>query len=97
MGTYFFSSGNVFHGNWLNGNKEGLGMTMLTDKTKYEGYYKENKKSGKGTYYYSNGQTKSTGSFLNGKKTGDWNYYDEMGEITKIVEYADGKEVRRIK
>jgi hypothetical protein len=50
QGTYKFSSGNVYDGNWDKGLMNGYGRMSYYDGSVYEGNWKNNLMHGDGTY-----------------------------------------------
>ena len=54
VGTYNFSSGNIYVGEWKNGELHGIG-TLTEYGGKYVGEFKNNSKNGFGTFFYTNG------------------------------------------
>jgi len=69
IGTFVDSDGHTYAGDWLDGKREGWGVSKTTNGIYYEGEWKDNKKSGQGKQDWSDG-TKYVGAFLNGTKHG---------------------------
>ena len=67
-----------YHGEMVNGVKEGKGTYLYKNGDKYEGYWKNNKMEGKGVYLYKSG-AKYDGDWLEGKKDGQGIYYYTNG------------------
>ncbi|WP_176112897.1 MORN repeat-containing protein [Sediminibacterium ginsengisoli] len=65
-GTYRFSSGNTYSGEFVNRARHGKGIFRFADGDRYEGVFTNNEKS-KGVYTFANG-TKYTGTYLNDKE-----------------------------
>ncbi len=55
---------------------------------KSEGYYKNNKKEGKFTYWYNNGAKYTEGEYKNDAMKGKWTYWYKDGKKWKEV-YID--------
>ena len=69
FGTYIFSNGDMYVGEFQNGKKNGQGTyTFATSGNKYVGEYKNDMRSGNGTATYETGD-KYVGEFKNNKKT----------------------------
>ena len=64
-----------FEGEYLNGEKNGIGKEYKYDVLKYEGEYLIGKKNGKGKEYYEKEKLKYEGQFLNGKRNGKGKEY----------------------
>ena len=69
QGTYKWSSGTVYEGQWKDGKKNGQGTAKYSDGGVYEGQYKDDKRNGQGTYTNING-VKSSGVWVDGKLDG---------------------------
>ena len=54
-GTYMFSNGNKYIGDFKNSSFNGKGTYYYANSTKYEGNFADNKRNGEGTFYYANG------------------------------------------
>lgn len=68
-GKFFYASGDVYDGDWVNGQKTGSCNYTFADGRKYSGEVLNGKWNGKGKYYYSNGDIYD-GDWVNGKQTG---------------------------
>ena len=95
-GTYYYTDGSKYVGEWLNNNRHGHGITTFPDDDtygrksfegeyengnavlgtltwkedgKYVGDYKDGERTGKGTFYYTDG-SKYVGEWLNNKRNG---------------------------
>ena len=68
-GLYFFSDGNAFAGDWLEGNRTGHGVFTWPNGNRYEGQFKDNQRHGKGTQYFAFGAN-YTGDWLDDERTG---------------------------
>ena len=69
QGTYKWSSGTEYEGQWKDGKKNGQGTAKYSDGGVYEGQYKDDKRNGQGTYTNING-VKSSGIWVDGKLDG---------------------------
>lgn len=68
-GTYYFTNGAKYSGEFRNGVRHGFGKDSFIDGSSYEGGYFDGKRQGKGTVIYNNGH-KYIGSFQDDKKNG---------------------------
>lgn len=53
--------------------------------------YKDGKKEGLATWWFSNGQKQREGTWKDGKIHGLWTEWDENGNVTSKVTWKDGK------
>ena len=58
QGSYFYTNGNVYVGNYFNGYKHGYGIITYSSGEKFSGYFKNNLRHGKGTFSDINGKEK---------------------------------------
>ena len=72
---FTFESGDKYTGNWVKGTKikQGYGVLIWADGSRYEGQFKRNKIHGRGKVTFFNGDWYD-GNFVNGKKTGQGKY-----------------------
>lgn len=63
----------VYEGSWANDKKQGLGVMVYADGTKYHGNWERNKFSGQGAFYYANGDIYA-GEWARGQKNGTGTY-----------------------
>jgi len=72
---YTFESGDKYTGHWVKNTaiKQGVGVLVWADQSRYEGQFKQNKINGSGRVTFYNGDLYE-GSFVNGKKTGRGRY-----------------------
>ena len=63
FGTFFFSDGGKYVGEWKDDKKHGQGTYTFADGDKYVGEYIDGKKHGQGTYTFADGK-KETGYFM---------------------------------
>ncbi len=93
VGTFIYSDGSKYFGNWQSGKKEGSGILYSSKKEVLEkgtweyGEYigacsKGNCKNGKGTYLFSNGSS-YTGSFKKGNRHGKGTLFKSDGTVDK--------------
>lgn len=82
QGSYVFSNGDYYHGEWKKGNKHGFGEYIFSKGGSYVGDWVDDKKQGHGTYTFKSGQ-KYSGGWLNDKKHG-------LG----VVIFTNGQKVR---
>ena len=84
QGTYTYSDGDKFEGEWKDDQWNGQGTYTWSDGKKYVGEWKEMKRSGQGTFTLPSGN-KFEGEWKNNKP---WNgtSIDEYGKIDyKVV------------
>jgi len=79
FGTYYFSNGDKYDGEWKNDKRNGKGIYTHASGNIYEGEFKDNKRNGKGTFTYPNGE-KYVGEFKDNKKHGHGTYTWADGE-----------------
>ena len=48
----YYEDGSVYEGEWLNGQRNGLGMIRFQNENRYEGTWKNDLKHGDGKYFY---------------------------------------------
>lgn len=90
LGLYYWTDGTLYFGRWENGQKNGIGINIVTKGYRinncpegmvYVGEWKNSKKQGTGTIYDENGKLIYYGRFFNDKPTekypseGDWSQY----------------------
>jgi hypothetical protein len=73
QGTYTYSHGIKYVGQWRNGQLNGQGILTYPDGSKYEGQWKNNQRHGKGAYIYSD-DSKYMGQFENNRRHGKGTY-----------------------
>lgn len=56
----------------------------------YSGEMDDGQESGKGAWYYNNGQVMYEGEFKKGKQSGKGSYYDENGNLIYSGEWENG-------
>lgn len=54
-GTYSFSNGDRYEGEWRNTKRHGWGTYFFANGVRYEGEWKDDRQHGQGTYYFANG------------------------------------------
>ena len=79
QGTYTWSDGEQYIGEWKDNKKNGLGTYTFADGDKYVGEWKDDKKNGQGTYTYANGR-KYVGEWKDDKKDGQGTYTSSDGD-----------------
>jgi len=98
-GTWIQMDGGTYVGQFVNGQREGLGTFTWSEKSPqfgkvYEGEWKDNSPNGKGKIYYERGGDKKfegmswEGEFRNGK---DWNVTIYSKDRSIFGEYKDGE------
>ena len=69
-GKYKWDSGDVYDGNWVDGNMTGIGTYVWSNGNKYEGDWLNDTRTGSGTFTWADDGTKYVGSWKDGKRTG---------------------------
>lgn len=72
-GTYKYTNGNVYEGDWVDGRKNGQGTQIWSNGEKYEGGWSNNREHGQGTKTWPGGDS-YTGEWLQGKMSGEGTY-----------------------
>jgi len=89
FGTYTFSVGHRYVGDWNDNKQDGRGIETWASGKKYVGEFRDGKRNGQGTFNFASGN-KYVGEYKNGKKDGQgtytWTYGDKYAG-----EYKDGK------
>ena len=89
QGTYKYSHGTEYEGQWKNGQLNGQGILTYPDGSKYVGQWKDNQRHGKGAYLYSDG-SKYVGQFENNRRSGKGTYTHPDGS-KYVGEFKDGQ------
>ena len=89
QGTYRYSPGTEYDGQWENGRLNGQGTLTYPDGSQYAGQWKENQRHGKGTYIYSGG-SKYVGQFENNRRNGEGIYIHPDGS-KYVGRFKDGE------
>ena len=69
QGTYKYSNGDKYKGQWKNNRLDGQGTITYLDGSKYVGQFKDGQMNGQGTLIYLDGR-KYVGQFKNGQMNG---------------------------
>ena len=56
-GTYKYTNGNVYEGDWVDGRKNGQGTQTWSNGEKYEGGWSNNREHGQGIRYVDSSRT----------------------------------------
>jgi 4-amino-4-deoxy-L-arabinose transferase-like glycosyltransferase len=67
QGTYVFSDGSTYEGQWKNDKRNGFGIMKYADGSRFEGFWLENKEHGKGEMYDVSGNFIDSGIWENGE------------------------------
>ena len=90
-GKYIWENGEYYIGQWLNGNKHGMGIIYYKDgNIKYEGDFVNGNAEGNGKYIYENGNY-YIGQWLNDKFHGKGIKYYKNGNILYEGDFVNGK------
>jgi hypothetical protein len=74
QGTYIWSDGSKYEGEFKDGKPNGQGTLISPDGYKYVGQWKDGKQDGQGNYYHVDGG-RYVGEWKNGRRNGQGNYY----------------------
>ena len=85
-----FADGNVYEGDYKNGNMEGKGVLRFANGHVDEGDYKNDKKEGKGVFRYANGNVYE-GDYKNGVRDGQGVMKDSRGNVTQRGTWKNGQ------
>ena len=89
FGTFTFTSGNEYVGEWKDDKRHGYGTFRFVDGDQHVGEYKDGKPNGHGTYIWADGD-KYVGEYKDGKPNGHGTYTWADGD-QYVGEYKDGK------
>ncbi|HRI60261.1 MAG TPA: caspase family protein [Saprospiraceae bacterium] len=78
-GKYRYSTGAVYSGQFVNGNREGKGKLTFPNNNVYEGQFSRNRINGEGTMIYSMGD-KYVGNWFSDQPNGKGKYYFKSKE-----------------
>ena len=78
-GKYRYSTGAVYSGQFVNGNREGKGKLTFPNNNVYEGQFSRNRINGEGTMTYSMGD-KYVGNWFSDQPNGKGKYYFKSKE-----------------
>jgi LysM repeat protein len=73
QGTYKYSNGDKYKGEWKNNRCDGQGTLTYLDGSNYVGQWKNHQRHGQGTYIYSDG-SKYIGQFKDNQRHGQGTY-----------------------
>ncbi len=91
QGTYKYTNGNVYEGEWVDGRKSGQGTQTWANGEKYTGAWSNNREHGQGTKTWPNGDS-YTGEWLQGKMSGQGTYKWANGDTYTGGFIADQKQ-----
>ena len=89
QGTYKYSHGTEYEGQWKNGELNGQGVLNYPDGSKYVGQWQDSRRHGKGAYIYSDG-SKYVGQFEDNRRNGKGTYIHPDGS-KYIGQFKDGQ------
>lgn len=90
-GTYKYTNGNVYSGEWVDGRKNGQGKQTWANGDVYEGGWSNNREHGVGTKTWSSGSAYS-GEWLLGKMSGEGEFKSAKGDMYRGAFIADQKQ-----
>ena len=79
-GTYQWSDGRQYQGQYKDDKKHGFGVYSWTDGRQYEGYWYKGKQHGIGVYYNPKDGSTKAGLWEDGKRI-EWFSDDEINQI----------------
>jgi len=79
-GTMTWENGDVYTGDFFNGNRHGHGTLAFADGSEYVGEWECNQQHGVGTRRWNNGDC-YTGQYKVGKRTGEGRFYFANGDL----------------
>lgn len=79
-----------YTGEYLMGNKHGIGSMEYPDGSKYKGSWQHNQRQGVGTYTYPSGD-KYSGSWVAGKRHGHGAYVSKVGRSQYVGVWQNGQ------
>ncbi len=99
FGIYYYSNGEKYEGQWLNGKRNGIGTYVWNNGDTYSGDWTLEKRTGKGIFTWANGN-KYEGDFIDSARNGkgkylpnpknfkvETDYYGNKKETINIVSY----------
>ena len=89
FGTFTFTNGNEYVGEWKDDKRHGYGTFRFADGDQHVGEYKDGKPNGQGAYTWADGD-KYVGEYKDGKPNGQGAYTWADGD-KYVGEYKDGK------
>jgi hypothetical protein len=89
QGTYKYSNGDKYKGEWKNNRCDGQGTLTYLDGSNYVGQWKNHQRHGQGTYIYSDG-SKYIGQFNNNQRHGQGTYIFPDGS-KYVGQFKDGQ------
>ena len=81
-------NGDIYEGEYVDGQRHGKGMYQFRNGARYDGTYSQNKKEGEGTFYYPDG-SKYEGEWKNDQRHGYGTYTYPNGD-TYEGEWEEG-------
>ncbi|MBQ6207858.1 MAG: AAA family ATPase [Oscillospiraceae bacterium] len=78
QGSYVWSDGDRYEGDWLNGVRTGKGKFYWTNGNRYEGDFVNGVRTGKGKFYWANG-SRYEGDYTDNKMNGKGVFYYANG------------------
>ena len=89
QGTYKYSNGDKYKGQWKNNRLDGQGTLTYLDGSKYVGQWKNHQRQGQGTYIYPDG-SKYIGQHKDGQRHGQGTYIYPDGS-KYVGQFKDGQ------
>jgi len=80
-GEFTYDEGNVYKGEFVNGEPHGKGSSLMVNGDGYEGQWQNGMPNGNGTYTSDNGTRRYEGKFLDGKPHGKGIMISKEGSV----------------
>ena len=94
LGVGKFSNGDIYKGEWKNGEMEGIGVYNYKKGAVYHGQMKSNKIHGFGTFIYPD-RTYYSGEFKDGKRNGLGTFVRNDG-VGNVAYYIDDNAIKKL-
>ncbi len=78
--TVAYKNGDIYEGDWLNGERVGQGVLTYANGDRYDGSWENNERDGMGIMYYTNGDSYE-GNWKNDKRDGEGTMYYVNGDV----------------
>ncbi|GLC42459.1 hypothetical protein PLESTF_000814700 [Pleodorina starrii] len=89
-GTYTWSNGAIYTGEYVDNKKHGKGKMVFPDKGVYDGDWVEDVMQGSGTFTYPSGDVYQ-GEFVGGKRHGKGMYHYKAACCQLVGDWAEGQ------
>ncbi len=89
-GTYYYSNGEKYEGQWLNGKRNGIGTYVWNNGDTYSGDWTLEKRTGKGIFTWANGN-KYEGDFIDSVRNGKGKYFTNPKNFKVETDYYENE------